>query len=109
PHGAIEVLQGPRPEIAEVELAELLLVLEQGLGRLREEHLPPVCRRADARRPVARETHVLVSRDRPLPCMDPDPDPQLPFLGPWMAGDGSLRLHGGADRILRLPEGDEER
>ena len=109
PHRAVEVLQGPRPEIAEVELAELLLVLEQGLGRLREEHLPPVCRRADARRPVDRETHVLVSRDRRLPCMDPDPDPQLSLLGPWMAGDGALRLHGGANRILRLPEGDEER
>jgi hypothetical protein len=41
--------------------------------------------------------------------MDPDSHPHLGVFWPGVARDSALRVDGGGNRLLRSPEGDEER
>src|SRR6266511_2035384 len=71
PYGPVEILQLPHAEVAQEDVQVLLLVLDQGLGRLRHEHLPPVPRRADPGRPVNGEAGIAAVAGGRLPGVDP--------------------------------------
>src|SRR5437868_12222415 len=67
-------------------------------------------RRADARGTVHGETNVLVvCDDGCLARVDANPNAHLGLLRPRMACERALRINGGADGVLRLPKGNEER
>ena len=67
-------------------------------------------RRADARGTVHGETNVLVvCDDGCLARVDANPNAHLGLLRPRMARERALRINGGADGVLRLPKGNEER
>ena len=70
----------------------LLLVLQQRLGRLRDEYLPAVPGRSDARRAMDGKSRVAaVVRDR-LACVQAHPDLDLDTVRPRMGEQRELAL-----------------
>src|SRR5205823_2318994 len=96
PHGLVDA-----SELMLAEIAHGGAAAEQAHGRLREQHLAAVTRRADAGGTVHVETHVAaVDADR-LAGVDADPD-----------ADGAdrrlLNRLGRSDRLPRIDESDRE-
>ena len=87
----------------------LLLVLEQCLRRLRDEHLPAVAGRADPSGAINRQARVAAAAGDRLARVQAHPHLDLDALGPRMREQSQLTLDGGQERIARAREGDEER
>ena len=106
--GVIEVLEPVLPEIPQRD-AGRQLVGDQCARGARDQHLPAVPGRADPRRAVHVQAHVIVLPDLSLAGVDTHPHAHLDALGPRLGGERPLRAHHRGDRVARPREGDEER
>jgi hypothetical protein len=87
----------------------LLLILDQGLDSLRDQHLPAGRRRADPRRPVHPQARIPApGRDR-VAGVDTDPHPHLRPGRPRMGRQCPLDLQRAQHRLLGAAERGKER
>jgi len=108
-HGPVEVLEPLLAEVAEEDVQVLLLVLEQRLRRLRDEHLTTVASGADAGGAVDRQAGIAAVRYNRLAGVDPHPHLHLHPVRPAMRQDRKLPLDRSLHRVTRAREGNEER
>ena len=105
PHRPVEVLQPLGSEVAHGDLRELVLgVLEQGMRRLREQDLPAVPGRADARRAMDGQAEVAVRVERCLAGVNAHPYSHVDPVGPRVLRERLARGHGGRHGIAGAPE-----
>ena len=106
--GPVEVLE---VRIAELARARALgqVALEQGVRRVREEHLAAVAGVADPGRPVHVEADVAILGDHGLPGVDPHANADVRRLGPVVCRDAALGVGRRGDRLARPPEHPERR
>ena len=106
---ALRLGQVLQPVLAEVREREPGVLLGQQVVRgVRDQHLPAVPGRADPRAPVDPDPDVALRGRRRLGGVDAHPDPELPPVRPRVAGEGSLPLARRPERVARPREGDEE-
>ena len=107
PLGAVEPFEEMLAEVAELEPRALVLV-DEARGRAREEYLPSMPDRADARGTMDAHPEVAGGRHLGLGGVDPHPDPNLPGIAPLLGRVGTLRIDGRRDAVLCAAERDEE-
>ncbi len=105
----VKVLEPLLAEVAQEDVQVLLLVLEQGLRRLRYQDLPAVTRRADPGGAVDREARVPVAGCHRLARVQSHPDLDLHALGPGMRRKRELALDRSEHGVASARERDEER
>ena len=109
-HGTIQILQSMLPERPELDLEIVLLVGEQRLGRLRDEHLPSVRGGANAGGTVDGKAAVAAVRDLHLAGVDSHPHLELGAVRPLsVAAEQPLRVHRREDGVADQCERVEER
>ena len=109
PYGAVKVLETLLAEIPQEDMQVLLLVIEQGLGRLRHQNLPTVPSSADTRGAMNGQPRVAPIAGDGLPRVQTHPHLDLDALGPRVRPQGKLALYGGEERVPRAGKSDEER
>ena len=113
----VELVQVLGPvEILEVRIAELArarslgqVALEQGVRRVREEHLAAVAGIADPGRPVHVEADIAILGDHGLAGVDPHANADIRRLGPVVPRDAPLGVGRRGDRLARPSEDPERR
>ncbi len=96
--GLNEVLE-PMDPLASNRDAVGKLVMDQRPSGVGQDDLPTPSRRADARRPVHIEPDVVVPAEDPLAGMHAHAHPKRASMRPLLGGEGSLRRHGGPQRL----------
>ena len=99
---AIEILQLLLAEVTEVDVEILLLVLEEGLRRLRDEDLTSVPGRPDPRRPMDGEPGVATARCSRLARVQAHANLDLHAFRPGVRRDRELALDRRQERISAL-------
>ncbi len=101
-----QILEAMLPEIDEPEAS--VLIIDQVTGRVLQEELAAMPRRADARPAVDTYADVALARRRRLAGVDAHAHPKLSAVRPRVFRECALCLYRGTDGILRPSERYEE-
>ena len=103
-----KVLEPVQAEIGQLHVRRQVAPREvpRGVG---DQDLAAVPRRRDSRRLVERKADVVVADALDLAAVDAHADLDRVALGPWMRGEGPLRVDGGRDRGGGVGERHEHR
>ena len=106
PH-RLEVLESMSSEVREPDLRRET-TLKGRPDRLGYDDLATVGRGLDARRPVDVDAHVIVVGHEHRPRVNADPHPDRSLRRPGLAGQRTLRIDGGGERVGRVAKDHEE-
>ncbi len=107
----VQVLQPVLTDVYQREalLLPLLLVLDQGLRGLGEQHLTAAGRGADPRRAMHRQAGIGLVRRNRVAGVNAHPHPDPGTVGPVVGGERALHLERAQHSLSGLAERGEER